>query len=369
MSLSYKTSVGIENSSESRDVLILFNSYGLLLKNVDDEFTVPEDWKVLSTSARSWYVESVDIQPKYLFPTDIPPGTYRLINGSFESESGETFTKTRLGIVKVVEKGKSEKKLRVSEKAEAVFQIPGAYRIYYTLKEDILEQFFEVFAPIDSAFVIVSNAPEESRNQYYRHDVLYAPTLQMDDSEREEFEVFESTGRKLFALGELNGLNKRLNVKNKTMKVERRDVNIVELSYKYTYDWQPADYVVELKTEEELVAGDLYVYGDAFGHLIPIKRTWMEDVKKESEIAISKSWQVYHSWELKKLTEIDKRVYVSGDMKLRGKGLVKIRVDYKELNNLIVVGGAITKKALDFAEIELEIDGETAVHIEYDYKK
>ncbi|WP_448374942.1 hypothetical protein [Fervidobacterium sp.] len=237
------------------------------------------------------------------------------------------------------------------------------------MKEDILEQFFEVFAPIDRAFVIISNAPEESRNHHYRHNVLYAPTFQMDNSDEKEFETFESTGRKLFSLDELNGLNKRLNIKNKTMKVERRDINFVELNYRYAYDWQPADYVVELKTEEELVAGNLYVYGDAFGHLIPIKHTWMEDVKKESEIAISKSWQVYHSWELKKITELDKRVYVSGDMKFRGKGLVKIRVDYKELNNLIVVGGTITKKSIDFAEIELAIDGETAVHIEYDYKK
>ncbi|WP_448374943.1 hypothetical protein [Fervidobacterium sp.] len=121
MSLNGQVSVDVKNSSESRDVLILFNSYGLLLKNVEDGFTVPEDWKALSVSARNWYVESVDIKPKYLFPADIPPGTYQLTNGSFESKNGETFTKTRFGIAKVVEKGKSEKKLRVSDKAEAVF--------------------------------------------------------------------------------------------------------------------------------------------------------------------------------------------------------------------------------------------------------
>jgi hypothetical protein len=88
------------------DVLVLFNSYGWLVKDVMDGFVIPENWQVLHTSASKWYVESRVTQTKYELPTTLPLGTYKILENYLISESGDMFTNTAFGLARVLEKGK-----------------------------------------------------------------------------------------------------------------------------------------------------------------------------------------------------------------------------------------------------------------------
>ncbi len=340
------------------DVLVLFNSYGWLVKDVADGFVIPENWKVLHTSASKWYVESKVTQTKYELPTTLPRGTYKIQENYLVSETGDVFTNTAFGLARVLEKGKTENVLRLSEKSDVLFRIPGSYRIYYSLKEDTLEQFFELRAPIEKAFVILSTAPEETRVTTYS---------KMAVAQSVEAVETTSAGRKIFILGNMEGLDKGVNIKNKTTKVVRKDVNRIYLAYNYSYDWQPADYVVELKTGEELPAGELYVYGNILGYIVPIGVAQMPDLNKEGSVFISKSWQVFHSWTLSKSTKVGGRVYITGDLNLKGYGLVKVVIQAKGISNLSVLAGTIIKQSADYAEVELNVSGVAKISISFSY--
>ncbi len=342
----------------SADVLVLFNYYGWLVKDVEDGFVIPENWQVLQTSALKWYVESKVTQTKYELPTTLPLGTYRIVENYLLSETGDMFANTAFGLAKVLEKGKTENILRISEKADVLFKIPGSYRIYYSLKKDILEQFFELRAPIEKAYVILSTAPEETRATTYSKMAL-----------AQSVEALEtiSAGRKIFILGNMEGLDKGLNIKNKIIKVARKDVNRINLTYNYSYDWQPADYVVELKTGEELPAGELYVYGDILDYVVPIGVTQMPDLNKEGSVFVSKSWQVFHSWTLTKSTKVGGRVYITGELNLKGHGLTKVVIQAKGISNLSITTGTIVKQSADYAEVELNVSGVAKISISFNY--
>jgi hypothetical protein len=340
------------------DVLVLFNSYGWLVKDVMDGFVIPENWQVLHTSASKWYVESRVTQTKYELPTTLPLGTYKILENYLISESGDMFTNTAFGLARVLEKGKTENVLRLSEKSDVLFKIPGSYRIYYSLKEDTLEQFFELRAPIEKAFVILSTAPEETRATTFS---------KMSLAQSAEAVETTSAGRKIFILGNMVGLDKGVNIKNKTIRVVRKDVNRIYLAYNYSYDWQPADYVVELKTGEELPAGELYVYGNIFGYIVPIGIAQMPDLNKEGSVFISKSWQVFHSWTLSKSTKVGGRVYITGDLNLKGYGLAKVVIQAKGISNFSISAGTIIKQSADYTEVELNVPGVAKISISFSY--
>jgi hypothetical protein len=340
------------------DVLVLFNSYGWLVKDVVDGFVIPENWQVLHTSASKWYVESKVTQTKYELPTTLPLGTYKILENYLISESGDVFTNTAFGLARVLEKGKTENVLRLSEKSDVLFRIPGSYRIYYSLKEDTLEQFFELRAPIEKAFVILSTAPEETRATTFS---------KMSLAQSSEAVETTSAGRKIFVLGNMVSLDKGVNIKNKTTKVVRKDVNRIYLAYNYSYDWQPADYVVELKTGEELPAGELYVYGNIFGYIVPIGVAQMPDLNKEGSVFISKSWQVFHSWTLSKSTKVGGRVYITGDLNLKGYGLAKVVIQAKGISNFSISAGTIIKQSADYVEVEINVPGVAKISISFSY--
>ncbi|AMW32772.1 hypothetical protein SAMN04488510_10223 [Fervidobacterium changbaicum] len=339
------------------NILVLFNNYGWLIKNVDDGFVVPQDWQVLQVSASRWYVESKKTDTKYELPSTLPLGTYTITENYLVSETGEVFANTPFGLAKVLEKGKVQNVLKLSEKADVLFRIPGFYRIYYSLKGDMLEQFFELRAPVENAYVILSTAPEESRVAFSKMAVA------------QSVEAVETSaaGRKIFILGNMEGLDKGINIRNKVIKVVRRDVNRITLNYSYSYDWQPADYVVELKTGEELPSGELYVYGNILGYTVPIGYTQMPDLNKEGNIFVSKSWQVFHSWTLTKLTKAGGRIYITGDLNLKGNGIAKIVIQARGIANLTISSGTIVKQASDYAEIELNVSGVAKVAISFNY--
>jgi hypothetical protein len=340
------------------DVLVLFNSYGWLVKDVIDGFVIPENWQVLHTSASKWYVESKVTQTKYELPTTLPLGTYKILENYLVSETGDVFTNTAFGLARVLEKGKTENVLRLSEKSDVLFRIPASYRIYYSLKEDTLEQFFELRAPIEKAFVILSTAPEETRAKTFS---------KMSLAQSSEAVETTSAGRKIFVLGNMVGLDKGVNIKNKTIRVVRKDVNRIYLAYNYSYDWQPADYVVELKTGEELPAGELYVYGNIFGYTVPIGIAQMPDLNKEGSVFISKSWQVFHSWTLSKSTKVGGRVYITGDLNLKGYGLAKVVIQAKGISNFSISAGTIIKQSADYTEVELNVPGVAKISISFSY--
>ncbi|MFN6992484.1 MAG: hypothetical protein ACK4MM_07185, partial [Fervidobacterium sp.] len=282
-----------QNTQNTQDILVLYTSSGLLYKNVEKDFEFPSDWVVLQVTADKWYVERKSVPQEYVTIKDFPEGKYNIVGNIAIFEDGNRYVNTPFGLAKIVSDGKIFNVLRTNENSEALFSVPGGYRIYYTLKGDTLEQFFEIRSPIDKAFVILSTAPEEGpvRLSYSKMAVA-----------TEQFAEISSGGRKIFVLGYLEGLTNGLNIRNKVLSTARKDTNKIELAYNYTYAWQPSDYCIEIKTTDELPAGNVYVYADILGKVVPIGTASMPDLNKEGEIFVSKSWQVYHSWDLTKMT-------------------------------------------------------------------
>ncbi|MEJ5257732.1 MAG: hypothetical protein WHS64_05740 [Fervidobacterium sp.] len=345
-------------SALKADILVLFNSNGLLYKTVDDGFVLPENWEVVLTTAQKWYVETREVQPKYQIPAELPLGTYHMIGEKLVAEDGQIYVNTPFGLAKVIESGKSERILRVSSKSDVLFSVPGGYKIYYTLKNNVLEQFFAIDSPVDKAYVILSTAPGEQQ-------VMYNKVAMVAESAMAE--EYGAAGRKIFVLGNLEGLKRGIHLKNKSLQITRRDVNLIRLSYSYSYDWRPADYVVEIKTGEELPAGEVYVFSEILGNSIPVGLARMPDINKEGSLTVSKSWQIYHSWNLIKTTKAGGRVYITGELNLKGNGLTKVQIYAKGLSNLTVSGGTVTKSTADLAEIELPVSGVAKVQISFNY--
>ncbi|MFN3691876.1 MAG: hypothetical protein ACK4R7_03190, partial [Fervidobacterium sp.] len=138
-------------------------------------------------------------------------------------------------------------------------------------------------------------------------------------------------------------------------------------NYNYTYAWQPADYCVEIKTSDELPAGNVYVYADILGNTVPIGTAIMPDLNKEGEIFVSKSWQVYHSWDLTKMTRSLGRVFISGELNLKGSGLAKVIIRGKNISSLKVSYGKVLKETKDYVEIEIPVSGVMKVTISFTY--
>jgi len=345
-------------AQKTEDILVLFNSYGLLYTTIDKEFELPDGWSVLQVSASRWYTEKKSTQSEYLIPVELPSGKYKITSNMAISESGEKYVNTPFGLGKVINEGRNITILKSSEKTDALFSVPGGYRIYYTLKENTMEQFFELRSPIDKAYVILSTAPNET---YTR--VSYAK-MAVESALSEEV---TTGGRKIFILGYQEGLTSGLNLRNKVFTVTRKDWNKIELNYTYTYNWQPTDYVVEIKTTDELPAGQVYIYSTILGKSVPIGITNMPDINKEGEIYVSKSWQVYHAWTLTKMTKASGRTYIVGELNLKGNGTVKLIIRGKSIAGLTISAGSVLKTASDYAEIQIPVSGIAKVNISFNY--
>lgn len=351
--LAIVTSFGADISNS--DVLVLFDSYGLLYKDVADGDQIPNNWSILQISAQKWYLETQSTDPKYQMPIQLPVGNYQLINGMLVSDSGDTYVNTPFGLAKLIQNGETKKVLRVSEKTSALFRVPGSYKIYYTLKGNQLEQFFELNSPVDKAFVILSTAPGEERNVYYAKMAVSAA------------DEVSSSGRKIFILGNMEGLKNGINIRNKNIQIVRKDWNRINLNYSYSYTWQPAEYIVNIQCGDELPAGSVYVFSDISGHTVPVGTASMPDINKEGDIYVSNSWDVYHSWTLTKSTKTSGKTYIIGDLNLKGQGPTKIVINAKNLNGLTVSSGKITKQAADYAEIEFNLSGTAQIKISFNY--
>ncbi|MEN3041770.1 MAG: hypothetical protein ABDH59_00440 [Fervidobacterium sp.] len=346
-----------QTTSQTEDILVLFNSRGLLYTTIDKEFEVPDGWNVLHISSPRWYVENNTIQPEYLIPANLPEGKYKIIGNIATSDNGEKYTQTPFGLAKILNEGKTSSVIKLTEKSDALFSVPGGYRIYYTLKETILEQFFEIKSPVDKAYVILSTAPEENivRTSYSK---MALETIS---------EEVTTAGRKIFILGYQEGLRKGINIRNKTLSITRQDWNKIYLNYNYTYAWQPADYVVEIKTTDELPAGEIIVYSNILGKNVPIGITSIPDINKEGEIYISKSWQVYHSWVLTKMTKASGRTFIAGELNLKGNGLAKLIIQGRNISGLSISLGNIIKTASDYVEIQIPVSKVVKVNISFTY--
>lgn len=354
-----------KSKDTSSAVRVLFASRGLLYMSVDDGFALPEDWNVMLTTARKWYIETRKSQAKYQIPVELPPGIYQIFKEKLTTEDGQKYVNTDFGLAKVVEDWKTERILRMSSKSEVLFRVPGGYRVYYTLKGNMLDQFFEINSPVDKAYVILSTASEEQ----YETRVFYDKSMEREAPEDEWYREYDTNGRKLSVLGNLEGLKNGIHIRNKSLQVTRRDINFISLRYSYSYDWEPADYVIEVKTDEgeELPAGKVYVFSDTDGKNIPIGFANMWDIREEGTISLSKSWQIYRSWTLTKSTKAGERMYINGVLNLRGNGLTKVEIYAKGLENLTVSDGTIVKLGADYSEIELSVSKTTKVHISFDY--
>ncbi|MGC8820159.1 MAG: hypothetical protein ACP5PP_03495 [Fervidobacterium sp.] len=369
-------SVAFSNTEESSinelpnfsAVLVLFNTGGLLYKTLEDGFEIPNDWKVLQVSALRWYVEKKKERPKYFLPIQIPKGTYEVYDENlFVFENGDKYTSTTFGIAKVISEEKIKNILRVSEPANALFFVPGGYRIYYVLQENTLEQFFEIRSPVDKAYVILSSSPEEGTQ------ILYSVRYEAREEKKYlEAEEASAVGLKIFVLGYLEGLGESIHIRNKLINVVRKDWQLIDLYYSRTYDWEPANYVVEITTDEELPAGKVYVYSKIDDKVVPVAVTSMPSISKRGEIEISESWQLYHSWVLTKLHEIGDRVYISGNLYLRGHGDTKIIIRGKDIKDLVISPQGvyeILKSSSDTYEVVIPVSGEVKVSISFNREK
>lgn len=358
-SASFSQSVQNVPKATLPDILVLFNSYGFLYKNVDKDFEFPDSWNVLQVSADRWYIERKVFQQEYINVKELPEGKYTISGNVAVFENGDKYVSTPFGLAKVINEGKTSNVLKVASKSDALFSVPGGYRIYYTLKGNTLEQFFELRSPVDKAYVILSSAPEEGLAR-----VSYSKMSLSAESVAEEI---SGSGRKIFVLGYIEGLLNGLNIRNKVLPVTRKDFNKIELPYTYTYNWQPADYFIEIKTTDELPSGIVYVYSDVLGNIVPIGVANMPDLNKEGEIFVSKSWQVYHSWTITRMTKSAGKVLISGELNLKGVGLTRVVIRGKNISNLRVSHGKIWKEAKDYVEVEIPLSGPVKVSISFNY--
>lgn len=316
----------------------------------------------------SGYLEIKETKTRYELPATLQTGTYKMIKDHLVSENGDTFANTPFGLTKVLEEGKAEYVLRLSEESDVLFKVPASVVVYYILKGDVLEQFFRLQAPVDKAHVIISTAPYEEVERASMYITLYRLTTRVKSTSPEAlYEETSYAGMKMFLFGDVEGLDKDINIKNKTIKVDRKDFNRIRLTYRSSYDWKPADYIIELKTDQELPSGKLYIYGDIFGYNVPIKVINMPDITGEGTVFVSKSWQVYHSWVLTKMSKANERTYVTGDLKLKGNGSTRIVIEAKDISNFACSKGTIVHQASDVVEIVVNVSDSETVSISFDY--
>lgn len=337
------------------NTLVIFPNYGLLYTTIPTKFELPADWQVVHVSAGKWSLVPEYSPAKYLLPAELPRGVYQLNENIALNESGETYVNTPFGIAKILAPESKKNVIESSEQAEALFRIPASHRIYYVLKGDKLEQYFYVYAAVDSAFVVLSSVPQERG---------YVPTVKTLAAAVEESTV---SGRKFFVLGTLNGLSKGVNIRNKSVQITRKDWNVVDLNYLGSTDWQPADYVIDIRCGEELPSGEVYIYGTLLGRTIPLGSTIMGDINKEGSIFVSKSWEVFYSWTLGKLTRASGRNVVTGTLNLKGQGAVKIVLRGKNIADLKLSAGKILRQTADLVEVELNLSGVAKVDISFSY--
>lgn len=188
-----------------------------------DGDVVPSNRGALPFPAQKWYLETLVTDSKYqLLREKFPEGVYQLkvIPSFLKTVKSMPIHLSDWQRSYKLERHKSAKK--GIEKADALFQVPGRYRIYYTLKENQLEQFFELNSPVDKAYVILSTAPGGEGRA-----VNYAKTVMADFSAQE----VTTGGRKIFVLGDLEGLKGGINVRNKSIPICSQDWNLISLDY------------------------------------------------------------------------------------------------------------------------------------------
>ncbi|ODN31331.1 hypothetical protein [Fervidobacterium thailandense] len=336
------------------NTIVIFPNYGLLYTSIPTKFELPSDWQILHVSASKWSLVTEYTPAKYLLPVELPRGVYQLKEALAITESGETYVNTPFGVAKLLTAESRKNVINSSEQAEALFKIPASHRIYYVLKGDRLEQYFYIFAAVDSAFVILSSVPQERG---------YVPMAKMMAAADES----TVSGRKLFVIGTVNELSKGVNIRNKTIQVTRKDWNVIELNYLSSTDWQPADYVIDIKCGDELPGGEVYIYGTLLGRTIPLGSTIMGDINKEGSIYVSKSWDVFYNWSLGKITRVSGRNVVTGTLILKGQGAVKIVIRAKNIADLKISTGRILRQSGDFVEVELNLSGTAKLDISFSY--
>ncbi|MFN3327459.1 MAG: hypothetical protein ACK40U_01155, partial [Fervidobacterium pennivorans] len=62
------------------------------------------------------------------------------------------------------------------------------------------------------------------------------------------------------------------------------------------------------------------------------------------------------------------RVYITGDLNLKGYGLAKIVIQAKGISNLSITSGTIIKQSADYAEVELNVSGVAKISISFSYQ-
>jgi len=109
------------------------------------------------------------------------------------------------------------------------------------------------------------------------------------------------------------------------------------------------------------------VFSDISGYTVPIGTAYMPDINKEGELFVSKSWEVYHNWNLTKSTKLSGKVYITGELNLRGYGPTKIVIRANNISGLSISSGTIKKQTADYAEIEFNLSGTAQIKISFNY--
>ncbi|ODN30735.1 hypothetical protein [Fervidobacterium thailandense] len=258
-------------------VLACFGDEGYITVEVEDLFPIPKHWEPAFIQTNSWYIEP------------------------------------------------SKNLLRVPQPCIATFKVPTKVRVYYVFREGQLQQFVDISAPIEEAFVVVALRPMEPE---FGDRILYAPGSFRSRDEVEEIE--DVYGTNLYVLGDIVGLSKVASVKLKDIALKSETWNTGIIDPRSSNQWLPTSLKVRFKADDhDLPYGELFVVSNVSGKDVVIARTKLLPSKGIGEIIIPSSWSVFYKYEVLEIRENKalKETYIVGRISLKGSGNVKLVIE------------------------------------------
>ncbi|QTA37239.1 hypothetical protein JYK00_05705 [Thermosipho ferrireducens] len=336
------------------NMLVLFHDSGIYISTVSNGYEIPENWEPLTVDAQRWFIETKEYNMKFVLATvDDLSGIVTVDDGYYVDSDGNKYAFIDGNLFGKVYRQESSKRYLLfdSKIATATFKVPSLFEIYYVLKNDELFQFFRVKSDVDEAFVVAVLSPAGG----YIKQRSYAMMS----------EGINSLGKKIYILGELDGLKNGMNILRKTLKIEREDYNFVYLNFKSsTNSWIPAQRIIRLKTPEQLPRGRIVVWSPVNGYTLPLDEVYLPDVESETEINLGSSWEGWYKWQLEKLLKYSQRTMVKGTLFIKGKGKFLIKISGNNIKDL-KTNANILSVAGDYALLQVNLKGYAKINLEF----
>ncbi|ABR30411.1 hypothetical protein SU69_02785 [Thermosipho melanesiensis] len=326
--------------------LILYPSHGILVKKIEDGFILPENWEIKNIDT-TYHIEDFVVDEMLKYVPNIS-GEFVYKDNLLISKDGKYYKILDGHFFEVTQIPKLVKKIFIdSPEATATFLINGGFEFSYILKESELYQFLNIFADIDNAFVLVVSEP---RNTYR----TFSAKLEEKNIE----------GKKIYQLGQLEGLKNKKHVLLDKINIVRSNYNLIEIGDS-SVDWQPTNRLVYIKTPKQIPSGKVSVWEKIFNKFLPLDEIFLPDIDSEAEISLGKSWENWYKWEIKMSLNLGNRKKVIGNLYLKGNGNYRIKIYGKNID--MKTSAKIIKKLEDY--VILSVSGPQTVSIEYEKDK